>query len=343
MTNETIYSSSLPKVAVIILNWNGKDDTLECLASVKKLDYANYEIVVVDNGSNDASVDAISKQYPDVTLLQTCENLGYAGGNNVGICWALEQSVDYVLVLNNDTIVDTQLLRYLVAAGFDDNQIGLLGPTNYYYSEPNKIWTIGATINEQPHTGYKMIGDGDNEGTWRGAIQFDALIGSAILIHKRVFESIGLFDERFFLCWEELDFCERARKADYKCLFVPEAKIWHKVGSTLGGNESPLRTYFNVRNRLLWAKKNLSLSARFKLSKESYRTFFLILLPSLVLIDTNLSLAKRLLWSFSSWVRTIKRNFTNPTNRATLVGLRDYYLGRFGNCPECIRLLKEPK
>ena len=115
MTNENTHYS-LPKVAVIILNWNGKEDTLECLASVKKLDYSNYEIVLVDNGSVDDSVDAISKQYPDMTLLQTGENLGYAGGNNVGIRWALEQGADYILLLNNDTIVAADLLSAFINA-----------------------------------------------------------------------------------------------------------------------------------------------------------------------------------------------------------------------------------
>ena len=97
MTNENI-NHSIPKVYVIVLNWNGKEDTLECLASVKQLDYSNYEIVLVDNGSSDGSVDVISKQYPNMTLLQTGENLGYAGGNNVGIRWALEHEADYVLI-----------------------------------------------------------------------------------------------------------------------------------------------------------------------------------------------------------------------------------------------------
>ena len=98
ITKNILYS--LPKIAVIILNWNGKEDTLECLVSVKQLDYTNYEIVLVDNGSTDDSVDAILKQHPDVTLLQTGMNLGYAGGNNVGINWALEKDADYILLLN---------------------------------------------------------------------------------------------------------------------------------------------------------------------------------------------------------------------------------------------------
>ena len=99
MTNENTHNA-LPKISVIILNWNGKEDTLECLASVKQLDYSNYKIVLVDNGSVDDSVDAILTQHPDITVLQTGVNLGYAGGNNVGIRWALKQGTDYILLLN---------------------------------------------------------------------------------------------------------------------------------------------------------------------------------------------------------------------------------------------------
>ena len=340
MTNENIHYV-LPKVAVIILNWNGKEDTLECLASVKKLDYTNYEIVLVDNGSIDGSEDAILEQYPDITFLQTDANLGYAGGNNVGIRWALKHDADYVLILNNDTIVDKYLLTHLVAAGVHDSQVGLIGPTNYYYNEPTKIWTIGAIINTPSHLGYKTIGDGDEDSKWNTAIEFDALIGSAMLIHRKVFESIGLFDERFFLCYEELDFCARAREVDYKCLFVPEAKIWHKVGSTLGEIMSPLRTYFIVRNRPLWAKKHLSWFVRKNLMKEHWLTVSRIVMPSLSLAAADAPLAKRLLWSFSSWLKTLRRNLAHPTKRATLIGLRDYYLGRFGNCPESIWKLQK--
>lgn len=334
-----VTTKTAPFIIIVILNWNGKEDTLECLASVKKLDYSNYEIVLVDNGSVDGSEDAISMQYPDVTLLQTGENLGYAGGNNVGIRWALEQGADYVLVLNNDTIVDTQLLDHLVPAGVYDKNIGLFGPTNFYYNEPTKIWAIGAIAKEPPRIGYKIIGDGDHEDKWKTAIQFDALVGSAMLIHRKVFETIGLFDEKFFLCWEEYDFCTRASEAGYKCHFIPEAKIWHKVGSSLGVEETPMRIYFNERNRLLWAKKHLSLSARKNLLKENCLILFRIILPSFNLAETNIPIVKRLFWCFFSWARTIKRNIANPTNRATIIGIRDYYQGRFGNCPEQVRNL----
>lgn len=323
----------LPRVTIIILNCNGKEDTLECLASVGQLDYPSYEVVVVDNGSTDDSVDAIAKQYADVTVLQTGENLGYAGGNNVGIRWALDQDVDFVLVLNNDTIVAKDMLSHLVKAGLLDDRIGLLGPTNYYYSEPSTVWATGAMLANPPEVGYKILGDGDADGSWKIATQVDALVGSAKLIKRSVFNKIDLFDEQFFLCWEEFDFSARAREAGFRCLLVPESKIWHKVGSSLSKVESPLRTYYNVRNKLLWAKKHLPHSARINLHKENFRTLRRILLPPLSLPKTNIPLVKKVLWTLSSWLKILRRNLANPINQTTLIGMRDYYLGRFGKCP----------
>jgi GT2 family glycosyltransferase/2-polyprenyl-3-methyl-5-hydroxy-6-metoxy-1,4-benzoquinol methylase len=328
-----------PKVSVVILNWNGMKDTLECLSTVRQLDYPNYEIIIVDNGSNDGSVDAISKQYPDITLLQIATNLGYAGGNNVGISWALEHGADYVFVLNNDTIVDKYLLSHLVEAGFLDSQLGIIGPTNYYYNSPKKIWAIGAMITHTPQFNYKVIGDGDDGSKWGVHLQIDALVGSAMLIRRNVFESIGLFDERFFLCWEEFDFCERARNVGYKCLFVPEAKIWHKVGKSLGENSSPIRTYFNERNRLLWAKKHLSLLVRVNILKQNSIKLYQNVLSPKKLKDIDYSSPRRLFWSISSWVRIVKKNFENPINKATLIGLKDYCIGSYGNCPAQVRKL----
>lgn len=328
------------RVAIIILNWNGKEDTLECLASVMQLDYPNYEVVVVDNGSSDGSAEVIASQYPDVTVLQTGKNLGYAGGNNVGIRWALNHNSDFVLVLNNDTVVAKDMLSHLVKAALLDDRIGLLGPTNYYYSEPSTVWAVGAMLTDPRENGYKILGDGDADSSWKIATQVDALVGSAMLIKASVLRELDLFDEKFFLCWEEYDFSARAHNIGYKCYFVPAAKIWHKVGSSLGKKESPLRIYFNVRNRLLWAKKNLSRSVRIRLHKETLYTLRRILLPPLSLPKTQPSV-KKVMWSLYSWLKTLKRNLANPINQATLLGFRDYYFGKFGNCPPKVRTLRQ--
>lgn len=328
-----------PTVYIVLLNWNGRTDTVECLESLLQLEYPNYKVIVVDNGSTDGSVETISNLFPGISLLRNGKNIGYAGGNNVGIQWALEHGANYILILNNDTTVHPELVEHLIRVASLDPTIGLLGPANYYYSKPTTIWTVGAMMGRPPHSGFVTIGEGDPDGFWKTTTQFDALVGSAILIRRDVIEKIGLFDERFFLCYEEFDLSVRAREAGYKCLFVPEAKIWHKVGSALGVEDSPLRTYFNTRNRLLWSRKHLSRSSRNELIKESFQTVRKILLPTLHFTKTEFSVFKTILWSFSSWLKTIKRNLANPVNKAKLLGIRDYYLGRFGDCPESVREL----
>ncbi|MBI3772166.1 MAG: methyltransferase domain-containing protein [Gammaproteobacteria bacterium] len=330
-----------PRVAVIILNWNGKEDTLECLASVGQLDYQNHEVVVVDNGSADDSVDAISKQYPDITLLQTGANLGYAGGNNVGIRWALDHDADFVLLLNNDTIVPPDLLSAFVSA---KNLLPLnsaLGAKILFYDKPDILWCAGGRWNSGTND-FEHIGYGQTDITeYKRMAEVDYIVGCALFASSATFKEVGLLNESFFLTYEETDWCYRARAKGHKCFFAPDAKLWHKVSSSFGGADSPLVSYFMQRNRLLWAKNHLSHQAMNHLHKETLCTLRRILLPPLSLTKADLPLTKKLLWSFSSWLKTVKRNINNPTNRAILMGLRDYYLGRFGDCPKAVRSLSK--
>lgn len=332
-------SDKSPKVAVVILNWNGKEDTLECLASVGQLDYPNYEVVVVDNGSTDDSAGAIAKQYPDVTVLQTGENLGYAGGNNVGIRWTLDHDADFVFLLNNDTIVAPDLLSAFVSANNLLPANTILGAKIFFYDNPDTLWFAGGNwnseLNRTDHIGY---GQSDSVEFNRMA-EVDYVTGCALFASANTFKEVGLLDESFFLTYEETDWCYRARASSHKCVVVPNAKIWHKVSSSFGGANSPLVSYFIVRNKLLWAKKHLSPSARISLHKEYFRIVHQILLPPYSLAKADLPFAKNLLWSFSSWLKSIRRNIDNPINKATLFGVRDYYLGRFGNCPDQVREL----
>ncbi len=335
ITKNILYS--LPKIAVIILNWNGKEDTLECLVSVKQLDYTNYEIVLVDNGSTDDSVDAILKQHPDVTILQTGMNLGYAGGNNVGINWALEKDADYILLLNNDTIVATDLLSAFVDAAKLLPSGSILGAKIYFYDNPDTLWFAGGRwrkeINSCEHIGY-----GQPDGVeFNSKVEVEYITGCALFADAATFKEVGLLDEDFFLTYEETDWCYRGRAKGHHCIVIPEAKLWHKVSSSFGGADSPIINYFITRNKLLWAKKYFRFSERLSLHKKTILILRDILLTSWVWDDSGLPLAKKILWSFSSWIKTVKRNAANPINKSTLLGLRDYYLGRFGDCPDEIR------
>ena len=339
MTHKNTYKDR-PKVAVILLNWNGKEDTLECLASVKQLDYTSYEIVLVDNGSTDDSVNAILKQHPDVTLLQTGMNLGYAGGNNVGINWALEKDADYILLLNNDTIVATNLLSAFVSAAKLLPSGSILGAKIYFYDKPDTLWFAGGRWRNESNS-FEHIGCGQPDSDeFNHKIEVDYITGCALFANAATFKEIGLLDDTFFLTYEETDWCYRAKAKGHKCIVIPEAKLWHKVSSSFGGADSPLVNYFMTRNKLLWAKKHLSFLIRMELFQDGLLSFQGILLPAWIWTNADLPLGKKILWCFSTWVKTIKRNLANPMNQSTLFGLRDYYLGTLGDCPYPVRKLK---
>lgn len=343
VVGEKPQPSISPIVAIIILNWNGKVDTLECLASAVQLNYPNYKIVVVDNGSTDDSVDAISKQYPEISILQTGANLGYAGGNNLGIRWALEHNADYILLLNNDTIVSPDLLSEFVNAANLLPPNSVLGAKILFYDKPDTLWFAGGRWNRQSscfeHIGYGQI----DAVEFNAYSEVDYITGCALFSSATTFKEVGLLDEDLFLTYEETDWCYRAREINRKSIFVPNARLWHKVSSSFGGAESPLVTYFMQRNILLWAKRHLSSYANGLLREKAFRTLRRILIPQMSLPKSNVPYVKILPWVLSSWIRNLKRNLVDPTNQATLMALRDYYLGRFGDCPPKVRTLRRSK
>jgi GT2 family glycosyltransferase len=324
------------KVSIIILNWNRRDDTLECLRSVQRIDYPDFETIVVDNGSSDGSVAAMRTAFPQVRVLETKENLGYAGGNNVGIRDALERGTDYILLLNNDTIVDPALLRQFVdaAAAFPDG--GMFTGKIYFYAEPNRIWFGGSKWYPERskflHVGYGEI---DDESRHNSICETDYASGCALFVRAEVIHEIGYLDELFFLVYEEVDWCYRAKRAGHRSIFVPRAKIWHKVSASLG-KRSPLIFYFYVRNSFLWAERYLTLGERIALFKQVLGEVLplrSILKQVRSSIDAkNASMAKALYWQLSA-------HCSKPVVRAKICAVRDYVLRRFGNCPDWIRAL----
>lgn len=250
------------KVAIIILNWNGKEDTIECLESLKHITYPNYEILLVDNGSTDGSVECFRERYPGMEIIENGENLGFAEGNNVGIRRAMDEGADYVLLLNNDTVVDPEFLGELVKVAEGDERIGIVGPKIYYYDYKGRkdvIWFAGGGINwttgRTTHHCMRKIDD----GTINKLKKVDYITGCTMLIKGDVFMKIGLLDSDYFLYFEETDFCARANKI-YDCVFVPYAKIWHKISRSTGGDFSPTMAYYFVRNQMRFMVKNSSKS-----------------------------------------------------------------------------------
>ena len=248
---------SSARVAIIVLNWNGWRDTLECLASLQKLDYPNYEIVIVDNGSTDESRDEIRKAYPDLAILQMADNLGFAAANNYAIRYVVDKGADFVWLLNNDTVVDHEALRALVTEVLSDRRIGMVGSKIRRYYQPRTIGFAGGVIN-MPTARTRHVGAHELDvGQWDVPRDVDYVSGCSMLISRELVEDVGLMDRRFFLFFEETDWAVRARQKGWRVLYQPRSTIWHK-GSASARLDSPYMVFHFARSMLLFAKKHPS-------------------------------------------------------------------------------------
>ena len=262
---------SQPLVITVILNTNRRDDTLACLDSLARATYKNHSIVVLDNHSTDGSVEAVRSAYPAVQIIQLTENRGYAGNNNVGIQVAMEQNADWVLVLNEDTILAADCLERLVEVGERDPKIGMVGPLVYHYDEPDVIQSAGGWTNRYWEAGH--IGkDEKDQGKFVAPRAVDWLTGCGILVRRAVIEQVGMLDDKFFIYYEETEWCVRARKVGWTLMNVPQAKLWHK-GVSRDYHPKPSFTYYSTRNRfLLLAKHNAPLIAWIVAWEQTLRT-----------------------------------------------------------------------
>ena len=243
------------KVFIIILNWNGWQDTVECVESCLGLTYPNFQILIVDNCSTDNSPTILQKRFPDIDLLQSGANLGFSGGNNVGIRYALAHGADHIWLLNNDTRVDCNALSALVSVCESDSRIGIVGSKLYYYDEPNKIAFAGGCWKQSPLRPYHLGVNETDHGQFDVIMEVDFITGCSLLIRSEVIEDIGVMHEEYFLYWEDIDWNARAAKHGWKILYVPQSKVWHKVSSSIG-DKPLLQAYYNVRNRLLFMSRH---------------------------------------------------------------------------------------
>lgn len=323
-----------PKITVVVLNWNGQADTIGCVQSLTQVDYVNFEIVVVDNGSTDGSVPAIRAAFPGVGLIETGHNLGYAGGNNAGIRWALERGTDYVFIINNDTVVDSGLLKAFVRATELAPEAGVYGAKIFQEDQTDRLWFAGAEWRPN-ELEFRHVGFNEPDSIeFNGFREWDYLTGCALFVDVAVFAKVGLLDEDFFLVYEETDWCFRARAQGYRCLFVPQARLWHKVSVSFGGEGSPLAMYFVTRNKLLWARKHLGAKDRAAVQRKAWRK----VLPRFER-SRDVSAFKSYYWAVTQWLRNARGNLADPTRRAMLYGLLDYHRGRLGDCPAYVRRL----
>lgn len=256
----SVSKQQFPKVFVITLNWNGKIDTLECIASVKNLNYQNYAIVLVDNGSSDGSVPAFRAHFPDITIIENRRNLGYGKGFGVGLKYAYECGADYFLILNNDTIIDPDALAELVKVAQQDERIGFVSGKVYWYKQRDVLQTAGRENHPLTLVG-RHVGSGEvDHGQYDRIQDYDFVDDVFLLVRRQVYETVGGYDPTFFLYGEETDWCVRVRRAGFRIVYAPGAKIWHKgiIGSNNLPPISPKRIFYLERYGIQFMRKNAS-------------------------------------------------------------------------------------
>jgi len=247
-----------PLVHIIVLNWNGLEDTSELLESLSKISYSNYLIVIVDNNSANDEAEKLENICKGKTHIIRCkDNLGFSGGNNVGFKYSLEEKADYILLLNNDTTVNPDLLEILVNKFETENQAGIIAPRINYYEEPEKIWSEGGKVSRIRGSGFAYSDKLETEVDMADkSVTF--VSGCCMLIKRDVLLKVGLFDENYFLYTEDTDLCLRTIKAGFKIYVTPRSKIFHKINSSTKTRHSSLPLYYTTRNRLYFVKKNFS-------------------------------------------------------------------------------------
>lgn len=298
-----------PSVCFIVLNWNQPDMTGDCLVSLAEQDYGNFHVVVVDNGSEDGSAGLLRERFPWVTIIELPTNIGYSPANNVGIGFALQKRYDYILLLNNDTVVAPDMLTHLVNVCESESSIGMTGPVIVYFEKPELIWSAGAEFDWRDGSITRSLAD-QSASVIDVATPLDVgfLSSCAVCIKRQVLEEVGLLDERLFIYYEEADWSARASAAGWRSVLVPKARIQHKVSATMG-TASPATEYYMSRNGLLFLAKHLKGWRRIvSLARAVWRNLLIIAAYTIKSHD-----GKR-----------------TPNRNARLYALRDSLLSRWG-------------
>lgn len=242
-------------VSIVTVNYNQSQVTCELLESLRKVTYPNLEIIVVDNGSPNDNPERISTLYPECKLIKSADNLGFAGGNNLGI---KHSKGEFLLFINNDTEVEPGFLEPLVTLLRSDPKIGMVSPKIRFYYAPDTIQYAGYTPFNILTLRQKLIGYHETDtGQYDQRHQTFAVHGAAMMVPRSVILEVGMMAEVYFLYYEEHDWCERIKRAGYSVYYEPASLVMHKE-SVSTGKESPLKTYYITRNRFLFARRNIT-------------------------------------------------------------------------------------
>ncbi|MCA1632208.1 MAG: glycosyltransferase family 2 protein [Acidobacteria bacterium] len=312
---------STPSVHVIILNWNGLPDTLECLAALRRQDYPALKVWVVDNGSAEVEAETVRREYPEVEVLPQGANLGFCGGNNVGIRSALDAGADYVLVLNNDTVSPPNFVSDLIAQSARLERVGAVSPLILRHPEEDLIWYAGAAW--EPETaGFRHLLEDQPRTELRAREPYPTTYacGCCLLVPATVLRRVGLMDERYFAYYDEADWCARMKNAGFECYVVPTVSISHKVSRSTPGLIS---AYLMARNRLLWMRENLPRRERWRSARY---------------------LVKEFVWNAlnAAGLPPGGRHISSLHSRVMLLAWRDFLLRRFGGFPDSVARLANP-
>jgi hypothetical protein len=247
-----VYPHESPLVAVILVNWNSYLDTLECVDSINKSTYKNLRIVVVDNGSVDGSVERLKERSDEYQLILSAENTGFTGGNNLGIAHAMSIDAGYILLLNNDTFIESSAIEKLVTSGQSDTSIGVVTPKILFHPDRHLIWSAGTSFNWETlmglNLGYKL----EDSPEYNHPAYLDYAVGCALLIRRDVIETVGMLTEDYFATWEDVDFGLRVNRSVYKIRYEPSAVVWHKESVSAGGADNPQYVYYQTRSALVF-------------------------------------------------------------------------------------------
>lgn len=293
------FSIKEPEVYIIVLNYNGQQDTIECVNSLLKINYQNFKIVIVDNHSTDRSIQEISGYFRNknlmirqvsgserterftrlgkVVMIRADKNGGYGYGNNLGIKFARANGADYILLLNNDTVVDPDFLTPLVSLCESDRSIGIASGKIFFFDEPETIWFNGGGF--KPLTGkvghYNFNKKDTGSGTER---EITFISGCMMLVPESILNDTGIINEDYFMYLEDLEFSQRVLKKGYKLRISQTSKIWHKVSIDPKKRLSKFKTYYMAKNKVKYISDNLSPFYRIT------SLFYLILITPLALI-----------------------------------------------------------
>ncbi len=288
-------------VSIIIPNWNGRRYLEKCFSSLKKLNYLNYEIILVDNASKDDSVEFTRKNYPQVKIIQNKKNLGFAEANNIGY---QNSKGEYILFLNNDTEVKPDFLTILVKEIEEDENIGGVQPKILQMDNPQNLDCIGGFLTSTGvlyHFGYGKAAD---DLKYNQKMEIFSVKGVAMLFRRRVLEKVGLFDKDFFAYFEETDLCHRIWMAGYKIFYIPQAVIYHKGGGTAKKIRNSIIEFHSFKNRINSYVKNLG---SIELLKILPLHLFLCLMVSVISFKYCTAIHKAIWWNIWHLKKALRR------------------------------------